>query len=249
MTILEAAVISIANNLPIRRASWAADKWFWVWRGGHWFSFPGGQPHTVVATDYTAADLLATDWTTVPAPLAACPITPTEPLGGNSPDPGQRGFASGGGRFPPPPGSGGGGGGGGSGSGGTLPTPNPGTSLNVDITGVTCGNDGLNFSEVDIDGSHSVDFESPGVWKTTFDSGYSNPTDPPNKKPVNWTLTLTKDLTTLKFTVSVTSTERYGGTFLAAFATLPGQEQLLGVPISNAHAVGDFGDGGTATVS
>src|SRR4051812_24216375 len=104
MTFQQARAISKANQLHVRRASWADDKWFMLWRGT-WFVFSTGLLNPVRATDYAADDLLATDWTTVSAPLAACPITPGEPIGGGDPLPGTGGFPDfPPDRFPTPPG-------------------------------------------------------------------------------------------------------------------------------------------------
>src|SRR5260221_12804798 len=91
MTFYQSRAISKAG-LHIRRSSWPDDKWFMIWRGT-WFCFASGSPpHPVRAADYSTDDLRATDWTTIPAPLAACPVGATTGRpGGPPPPPGTHG--------------------------------------------------------------------------------------------------------------------------------------------------------------
>ena len=73
------------SGLYVRRAAWTT-QWFIVWRGV-WFGSFAGVIRPVLAADYTADDLTATDWTPVPAPLAACPVdTAIGSTGGAPPD-------------------------------------------------------------------------------------------------------------------------------------------------------------------
>lgn len=198
MTFFEARAISQTNLLHIRRSSWTADKWFMPWRGT-WFVFATGlsAPIPVRALDYSADDLNATDWTTVPAPLTSCPITPTEPTGGGPPTPGYPGFPTGtppG--FPPTPGGGGGGGGSPSGSGPSLPPADPGTSIRVLISGLTHGNDPDNTCREidDLDDTYTLESTGPGTWQKQFPHGEFFPigSSTPDHG-FEWTINVTSD--------------------------------------------------------
>lgn len=194
MTIFEALAISKANQLHIRRASWPASKWVIAWRGIVQTVPVTGRPYFTRGSEYGRADLLADDWTTVPAPLAACPVTPTEPIGGGDPIGGFPGlpFEPPPG-FPPPPGAPGGGGGGSP----SLPPPKPdGTGLSVTFAGITGTTLSTNYYDISADnlnGPFPLDGAGAGVWTSVFKQGYisfdggATPTT-----TFQWTITVTK---------------------------------------------------------
>ncbi|HSI10711.1 MAG TPA: hypothetical protein VK961_01645 [Chthoniobacter sp.] len=174
MTLLEAFAISKANQLHIRRASWPADKWIMNWRGIGQTVPVTGKPYFVRGDEYNRADLVATDWTTVPLPLAACPVTPGEPIGGDPPVPGSPGWPG----FPDPgfpsapsvPPDGGG-------SIPPLPTPTPGTGLTAIFSGIeplflssfVFGT--THWEGVRTNGSHALQSAGGGTWTGTFSNG------------------------------------------------------------------------------
>lgn len=256
MTIQQAAAISKANNLPIRRASWPADKWFWVWLGGHWFSYPGGKPHTALATDYSKADLLANDWTTVPAPLAACPVTPTEPSGGGDPIGGTPGWPdvpdpS----FPSPPGVPSGGGGGGP----TLPPPDPGTGLRVLFEGITDSqpdteeNPAIYYDGEKLNDTWTLRSLGSGHWrKDAFHVGYYKHPHVEEQLKIYWDIDVTRSEAEL-YSVSLSlNIEKSENSFLSGgFFTIPGTEKERRHQITNG-ATNSLSDGvminGFATV-
>lgn len=194
MTFAQARAISKINKLHIRRASWAEDKWFMIWRGT-WFCFTSGLVHPVHATDYIPDDLRATDWTTVPAPLASCPSTPSEPVGGNPPVPGTPGWPD----IPdlPPffPGSPGG-----SGSPSiTLPPPDDGTSIRVRFNGITDTqtpteeDPAVYFDGDKLNNTWSLEAAGPGHWKkSAFPVGYYRHPDVDEKLKIFWNIEVTK---------------------------------------------------------
>ena len=165
MTFYQARAIS-KTGLHVRRSSWPADQWFMIWRGT-WFCFAGGNPpRPVRATDYSADDLLATDWTTVPAALAACPIDPTiGSTGGGDPTPGTDGspddptppFSGGPGITPP-------------GSPTTLPPPDPGTGITVTFDSILAADSPPGFL-VNVNLNRPVTLPALGG-TTTFLSGW-----------------------------------------------------------------------------
>lgn len=191
MTFQQARAISKTNKLHIRRTSWDMDKWFMLWRGT-WFVFSTGLLQPVRATDYTRDDLLATDWTTVPAPLAACPITSTEPGGGSAPTPGSGAFPYDPTQFPTPPGnapvSGS--------SSVSLPTPEPGikpAGLRVRFNGINQTEDSRRTVKevLPLDGLYSLEPSGVGVWTTSFPKGYVIVGLDDHHDEIIWTITAT----------------------------------------------------------
>lgn len=238
MTIQQAAAISKANNLPIRRASWPADKWFWVWLGGHWFSYPSGKPHTALATDYTSADLQATDWTTVPAPLASCPITPSEPIGGGPPVPGSPGWPDvPDPDFPTSPGVPSGGGGGGP----SLPTPDSGTSLRVKFEGITDtqvpseDNPAVYFKGEKLNDTWTLDSAGPGHWKKdAFEIGYFKHPNVDEQLKIFWDIYVTKTDSLFSVALNIHNGPPSEMLFLSGgFRTAPGTEKPRRMAITN----------------
>ena len=240
MTFNQARAISKTAKLHIRRAAWTADKWFMVWRG-HWFVFPSGQPRTVQATDYDTDDLLATDWTTMPAALAACPIDPTiGSTGGGAPTPGEGGFPD----DPTPPLLGGPGippGGGPSTT--IIPPPAPGTGVSVTFAGIVQST-GLHTS-VNPNLARTVALKATGsnTWTGTIKSGKTLSGDADDSIVFD----VAADRSGDQWSVHVTCQAG----FTPVFST-PGSPPFhRGDPIPNATAT-DSGDGfyaGTATVS
>jgi hypothetical protein len=189
MTFNQARAISKANALHVRRESWPVDQYVMIWRGT-WFYFDAGLVRPVRAGDYSAADLLANDWTTVPSALAACPVDPAiGSTGGGPPTAESPAFAA---AFSPDAtstgstgdaehhGSGVGGGGGGGGSDDpapVLPPVDPGTSVRVRFSGTTHADlhDAFGFEYVrgivSLDGTFTLDPAGANEWKTTFTRG------------------------------------------------------------------------------
>lgn len=260
MTFAQARAISKTNKLHVRRSTWATDKWFMLWRGT-WFVFGAGLLQPVRATDYSAADLLANDWTTVPAALAACPITPTEPTGGGDPSPGTPGFPDDPTVFPTPPGSPGVGGS----SSSSLPTPDPGAhrkTLTVTFAGIHHDGDipdgYFDIEDSDLNGPFTLSPAGAGRWHKIFRKGFFS--EDGGHTPdhwFKWTILVTNrgpqhapDDTRDYFEVRFYSEGVPAGTF-----ALPGgfSEQDIGPagePIDNiTYHAGDFFYGGTATIS
>ncbi|MEI9895227.1 MAG: hypothetical protein WDN28_15385 [Chthoniobacter sp.] len=187
MNFYDARAIALATKLHIRRESWPADKWMWVLNTvvSYIFTAEVGYAGTqlVRCTDFGRAEFEAQDWTTMPAPLMSCPITPTSPLGGGPPIPGSPGFPGapsgggyGGGSAGGGSGGGGSGGGGGGGGGGSLPPPDPGTSLSVTFAGLTAADfTGTLIKDLhtgDLDGTYALAPAGGLTWSTTFQKGY-----------------------------------------------------------------------------
>lgn len=258
MTFQQARAISQTNNLHIRRTSWDADKWFMLWRGT-WFVFGTGILQPVRATDYTSADLLAADWTTVPAPLAFCPITPGEPSGGSDPKPGRFPFPNDPSFFPPDPsaparGS----------SSNSLPTPETGTSLRVRIEDIR----GSDLSQcaalgVDFNRTYTLTPEGPSSWSQRFTTGHyigydfhgePNPDD--DLGPAKFVIFVTATLPPTKYNVQIDTDGFAYIALLGGFRTPTGGEKPRQTPIDNdltlptsGHdLVGTFFYGGQATV-
>jgi hypothetical protein len=250
MDFFAARAISKTNAMHIRRESWAADKWFMLWRGT-WFVFGTGLLLPVRATDYTTDDLTAADWTTVPALLAACPISLTS-TGGSAPTPGTGTWAFGSGSFPPKPGTGGlGGSPGVGGGGGPLPPPDPGTSVTVTFTGTTCDSYPPVITELSFDGqTYSLEAAGAGVWKTTFTNGKLN-----SGAPQPWSLTVTRNSPDtvggpFNYAVDLNASAHPFSATDGGFAT-DGPGKPVGTPIDNQNLVTESGyvRGGTATVN
>lgn len=260
MTFYQARAVSRKNFLHVRRSSWAHTRWFIIWRGV-WFVFDTGVFRVVTAADYSRDDLSATDWTTVPAPLASCPIVPATPSDPGSPGGGPPilGFPG----FPPPPPDGGGGGGGGSSGGSPLPPPDT-RGMSVTFSGLTFTNpttgdrliddiSALNDDPIDLTrsgygrwiGSRSAgmwapdpgDFNIPMIWKVEVTAPTYGDL---NTKPYRWHVLLSW----LNNTYSI---------FVGGFVTTGGTEQPAGSPINNLYHSSDYSAGvvadGTATVS
>ena len=83
MTFLEAKDYT-KDRLHFRRENWPEHQWLMYWRGCCWF-FQGEEQHVVRNYEYGVADLMATDWTTMPAALTSCPIDPTTGSTGGKP--------------------------------------------------------------------------------------------------------------------------------------------------------------------
>lgn len=238
MTFYQSRAISKAG-LHVRRSAWPDDKWFMLWRGT-WFAFAGGNPPIPVkATDYSSDDLLATDWTTMPAALAACPIDPgTGSTGGGPPQPGKGGFPNdptlfpfGGSGTPPDGGS------------TTLPPPEPGTGLTVKIAGLDTSRASSIWSGLDgINKSYTLS-GSGDSWSTTFNKGINIE----DSSDLGWTLTATRS-------GSIWDVELSPGAGSGGFQTqTPAGARGAGIPIANNYTSGSLGGilnffGGTATV-
>ncbi len=238
MTFAQARAISKTNKLHVRRASWTNDKWFMLWRGT-WFVFGTGLLKPVHATDYTTADLLATDWTTVPAPLVSCPVTPGEPLGGGPPMPGTPGWPGGEPDVPPFfPGSPGG-----SGSPSiTLPPPDPGTDQPIHVVFIEMDYPFSippgHYSQGDIMKEGGWLAESVGAkhWKAEFLTGniFSGDTIVGD---INWILDVVRGPS--GFTISLTTDSGAGG--------FSGGPVLRNQEATNTFTGGEI-NGGTAKV-
>jgi hypothetical protein len=208
MTLLQATTIAVANRLHIRRESWPSDKWIWKHGNTHygptWIVFRlsgterernGTMP--IRATDFDAEDLRADDWTTMPAPLMSCPVTPSIPIGGGPPLPGTPGWPEvpdpG---FPSFPGSPGGGGD----PSITLPKPDPGTALSVTFAGIGtvdfaalagAGTAHWELHGSDLDGTRVCAPSGTGVWVGTFKAGNFMKADGVTvDHPGNWKVTV-----------------------------------------------------------
>lgn len=244
MTFFDAYAISAGLALHIRRAAWAAGKWFIVWRG-QIECWNADQRGVAKCTDYTADDLLATDWTTVPAPLAACPVTPSEPSGGGPPSPGFPSFPIGGPppSFPAPPG-GGGGGGSPSGSGPSLPTPDAGTGISVTFDGLSTvdGTGGI-YKNIDLNGEHSLDSDGSGSWSATVPNGIVVASG----DPISWLINVTKGTGGL-YSVSMECSGPVSDPSLGGFLSFPAKP--LGSPAPNDYdSLTVIIGGGHATVN
>src|SRR6187401_2597776 len=66
------------TGLHIRRQGWPLHRWFSLVRGLWWYQ-DATVSRPVKAADYVSADLLATDWTSIPRPLRNCPLPGTDP--------------------------------------------------------------------------------------------------------------------------------------------------------------------------
>ncbi|MDR3405604.1 MAG: hypothetical protein P4L99_24120 [Chthoniobacter sp.] len=264
MNFFDARSISATNQLHIRREAWASDKWFIIWRG-LWFAYNAGVRTPVLATHYTADDLRATDWTTVPAALAACPITPTEPLGGSPPVPGSSGFPPSD-PFSSTPDGGSSYVGGNANDGNTdpkpvkkLPPPDPMT-VTVMLRNVNhADEDEIILSSVDLNGTpYALDHAGGGTWRTTTNKGFLNTTPP---TPMVWAITavlnplgipppdpasLTWAVTVISTTVSADPSHQP----FSYFTTGDGAAKPKSVDIANANEPGDgYGFGGSAVVT
>ena len=186
--------IATENRLHVRRESWPAEKWFYkadppALYGALWFVFitngtekERNGTQVVRCTDYNAEDLLATDWTTVPAALTSCPVVPPAPgdpgsPGGRPPGPGDPGFPDPGPGFPPiifPP-SPGEPAGGGSGPA-PLPAPDPGASLRVSFHDVHLDT-GVAIHGFEQNKTRTLEGAGPNHWQSEFDEGYIDTED------------------------------------------------------------------------
>lgn len=230
MTFSQSRAISQAG-LHVRRSAWSSDKWLMLWRGT-WFCFAGGNPpHPVRAADYGRDDLLATDWTTMPAALAACPVDPTiGSTGGGSPVPGTGGFpadpvpASFGGIALPPPDPG-------------LKPPPPPALVTVTFAGILSpdsgGYTGVNLNQI-------FTFHGPDYALQTFQSGQDA-----SSVPISWDVTLSP--VGGKWTTAITAhlTGNPSGGFKTDAA------QPIGTPIQNWFIAsgGTYAYAGTATIA
>lgn len=190
MTFPEAYTVSKQDRLHIRRAGWPADQWLIIWGTGE--SWNAGVRHPIRASELVTDDFLANDWTTVPAPLASCPITPSEPSGGGDPGPSFPGFPSEPDTFSPPK----------SGSSGSLggavstslPTPKPGTDLQVTfdgITGLALPPEYHDISASDLNQPFTLE-RSGTTWTHTFDKGFvSYDGGTTVAQTFKWTITVT----------------------------------------------------------
>jgi hypothetical protein len=221
-----------------------------IWRGT-WFCFSSGNPaHPVRATDYSAADLLATDWTTMPAALAACPIDPTiGSTGGASATPGSPGFpddltTSIGGAFSGSPST-------------TLPPPDPGSGFVIVFAGITFKPWPGGFPNAvyeSVDGTYPLIAAGVNHWTATFPRGHDD------VGPFIWVADVTRnyggwdDSNPLSKAFSVTL-KANNDSFKIAFDmyghAIGNGPQPLGMAIENARDTGDvgYGYGGTATIN
>jgi hypothetical protein len=62
------------SGLHVRRATWSAGAWLIYQRGIAWF-WTGNAWRVALATDFGRAEFNASDWTTIPPELAACPTS------------------------------------------------------------------------------------------------------------------------------------------------------------------------------
>jgi len=248
MTFPQAFEISRQMHLHVRREDWAEDKWIIAWGTGECWA--GGERRPILATDLGAVDLLAEDWTTVPAPLAACPVTPSEPTGGSTPTPGSGGFPDDLAEFSRPSTSGGGGG-----SSSSLPTPEEGTSLRVQFSGLTYGNDPNNeYRGIDhMDGFYTLPSVGEGSWQKKFPRGSFYPAGTETSDhPFEWTITANRNPDgSGGFTYEVTMTViavPSGAAPTGGFGSLALAPRLS--PINNVWTAAgpDVIQGGTATV-
>jgi hypothetical protein len=249
------------TGLHVRRAAWSADKWLMIWRGT-WFCFASGNPaHPVRATDYSTADLLATDWTTMPAALAACPIDPTiGSTGGASAVPGSPGSPGSPG-FPDDatplivslPGSGAPSG---PGAPTVLPPPAPGSGYVVVFSGITFKpwpGGPPNAVYENVNGTYPLVASGVNHWTAAFPSGHDD------GGPFIWVADVTRnfggwdDSNPLSKAFSVTL-KANNDDFKIAFDmyghAIGNGPQPLGMAIENARDTGDtgYGYGGTATI-
>ena len=171
MTFYQAATICKASKLHIRRDAWPADKWMFYQRGT-WIVFPSAGNQPVCTTDFGEGEFRATDWNTMPAALAACPITPGAPIGGGPPVPGSPSFPDDPTRLPFHPGSPGAGG---DGSPISLPPPNDTPGLNVRFSGITEAtlDPGVfvHIRGVHLNGPYTLT-GTGGTWTKEFNSGF-----------------------------------------------------------------------------
>src|SRR5947208_2261001 len=84
-----------AQGKYIRRCGWT-NKWLVLWRG-LWWCMGAAYSRVVQATDYSADDFTANDWTTIPLALAGCPPPPPPGGGSGGGGGGDNGGSSGGG--------------------------------------------------------------------------------------------------------------------------------------------------------
>ena len=232
------------SGLHIRRSAWADDKWFMVWRGT-WFCFRTGVLRPVLATDYDQDDLVATDWTTMPAALAACPIDPTiGSTGGGSPTPGTDGFADD--STPIVGGVPGSGAPSGPDDPPVLPPPDPGTGVTVTFAGMTIFPGQPDFHGVLLNDTFALTPSAPNEWKLDFKRGRSDATNPP-PDAISWEIIAAR--TGVLWSVVLTNID---GPYSGGFITRVGTEQPRGHPITNGFDVTSLGVviyGGTATVN
>jgi hypothetical protein len=234
LTFYQARAISAGNQLQVRRTSWSdPNQWFMSWRGQWWF-FTTGVVRPVEAGDWGKAELLADDWTAVPAALAACPIdASTGSTGGGPPAPGIGGFTvndpttvdlamSGSGISS------------GISGGITLPTPDPkGDSLTVSFTGLFILGPSRDFYS-DFNSSMTVSCAfSGGEWKGSGSNGKVIATG----APIVWEVTVAKFGT--EYSVDMATTDGPNGGFTGLSAS----------PINNLTAGTQDVSNGTATVS
>lgn len=250
MTFNEARILS-RPGLHIRREGWE-DKWFIVWRGV-WWCLGAAYARPVLATDYTASDLLARDWTTMPAPLAACPIgggstggDVTPPFGAPAGAPGGLEDEGGGlSLVPRPPAE-------------AEPTPiivlpvdDPGIS--VRFSGMTSDADSRIIVPPKMVRPHCTIKVPPagrGQWSLAFTSGtYWNGfpwgIEPRHDDPWSWNLEIGRDGAGL-FTVSLNSTTApSSGGFMNGVGT---SGYARGIAAPNGVSDGTHISGGTATI-
>jgi hypothetical protein len=233
---VQARYYSQTNSLHVRRSGWAdATQWFIIWRGVWWLFNGAGAERVVRATDYAIADLIADDWTTMPAPLAGCPVDPTPPPPVS------------GGPVPPPPSSGGGpptfgsppeSGVGGiwdicsdgftifECNGGPFGGPDSGTMLKATFSGLSQDPDTTgDYLGVNLNRSVNLSY-SGTVWTSTFSSGtYASSGD-----PIMWTVVCTR---ALDVTLSVSGGDPSGG--------FSGGPIVIGDSFANQVPVGGLG--------
>lgn len=263
MTLSQATAIS-RTGFHVRRESWAADKWFIIWRGV-WFCFAGEILRVVEATDYDKDDLQATDWTTMPAPLVSCPVIPPDP--GNPSDPGSPGGSPPGPAFPgfppdlppsspygPPPGGGGGG------SGGGIPSPSSdqhGLTVTFDGLVDTNPHDGPKVIDGCSDGLNGAPFFLSRIgltsWTAVKSAGIYGPDEGGEKLPITWRVDVTcptfgdPNIPNPNFLVSLYWRNSRFGISLGGFTTIDGGP--VGSPITNLYGDTEHVSGGTATVA
>jgi hypothetical protein len=249
MTFLQAARICVATKLHIRRESWPADKW--IWKHGNtpygptWYIFrlsgtekERNGTQVTRGGDVVEEDYRADDWTTMPAPLVSCPVTPGIPIGGGPPVPGTPGWPSvpdpG---FPSFPGSPGGGGD----PSITLPPPDPGTSLSVTFSGITDtqtatdDDPAVYFDGDKLNRRWTLEFVGPGHWKkSAVEVGYFKHPHVEERLKIFWNIEVTKTAGGL-FSVSLSlDPDDSENVFLSGgFLTNPGTEKARFVAISN----------------
>jgi len=249
MTFFEARAL----GMHVRRSSWSdPNQWFIIWRGVWWY-FTTGVMRPVIATDYTSAELLASDWTTVPQALAACAIDPTIGSTGGTSDfgtlAGVIGGSNGTGNANSVVGSNYGGGGGlGSGGGPQQLPPAPSSDVSVTFNGITQSAPSMAYtSGINVNGTWTLAKSGLNYWTTTFTSG--NSTFVGDTGPIVWLIEAyrsSSDPTTATWSVDMHAQPARSGLDEAYETPFAGMHRAT--PTTSALAAGTF-TGGTCTVN